>query len=69
MFMTSVGASLATLENWRSPSRAQRVRAYACVRVSVCLRACMRACVFVRVYVCAPVCIRTRVCVCVFACV
>ena len=72
---TSVGASLATLKNWQSPSHAQRVRAYACVRVSMCVR--MRArvclCVFVRalVFLCvyACVCVRLSMCVCASVCI
>ena len=51
-----MGASLATLKNWRSPSRAQRVHAYARVHVSV------RG----RVQVCAYM--RARVCLCICAC-
>jgi hypothetical protein len=49
---TSEGASLATLKNWRSPSRAQRMRAYACVRVSVCVCVHISACVQARLLVC-----------------
>ena len=61
---TGVGASLATLKIWRSPSRAQYVRANACVRVSVCVRACVRVrvCLCVCVCVCAHVCVRACVC-------
>ena len=55
---TSVGALLATLKNWRSPSHAQRVHTYACVRESVCAR--VYACT------CISVCVSARVCVCVF---
>ena len=73
-----VGALLATLKIWLSPSRTQRVRAYACsVRVSLCVRvyACTCVCVCARVclrvsgcvYVCA--CVRACVCVCVRMCV
>ena len=66
---TGVGASLATLKIWRSPSRAQYVRANACVRVSVCVRACVRVrvCLCVCVCVCAHVCVRA--CVCARLCV
>ena len=62
---TSEAASLATLKNWQSPSRTQRVHAYAHVRVCVCARVC--ACVFGRLYVCAHVylCVCMCVCVCV----
>jgi hypothetical protein len=74
---TSVGASLATLKNWQSPSHAQRVRAYACVRVSVCACVCARlyACTCVCVRACVPVCLcvcmcaRVCLCICVCACV
>jgi hypothetical protein len=77
-----VGASLATLRNRRSPSRAQHVHAYACVRgvcVYVCLCVCARVCLYVCVCVCmctcvcAPARIRAHlclyVCVCAFVCV
>jgi len=40
----SVGALLATLIFWRSPSRVQHVHAYACVCARVCVRLCARAC-------------------------
>ena len=67
-----MGASLATLKSWQSPSRAQRVRAYACVCVSVCTCICVRvcACVLVRVFVCTRVSVfeRVHVYVCVRAC-
>jgi hypothetical protein len=49
-YKTSVGASLATQINRRSPSRTQHVHAYACARVCVCVfmcvsaRACVRVC-------------------------
>jgi hypothetical protein len=69
--MTSVGASLATLNNWRSPSCVQRVRAYACVcervHVCVCIYMCVYACVFVRVCVLARVYV--FVCEQVYVCV
>ena len=64
MTRTSVGASLATLKVWRSPSRPQRVHTYACVHVCVpvclgiCGRLCARACVYV--YVCVCVCAYVR---------
>jgi hypothetical protein len=63
-----MGASLATLKNWRSPSRAQRVHTYACVRVSVCARVhmcvCVRACVPVCLCVCMCACACMSVCLC-----
>ena len=65
--LTSVGASLATLKNWRSPLRAQRVHAYACVCVSVCACVHVCACVFVRVYVCSRVSVFLCVCMCMCA--
>jgi len=78
--MTSEGASLATLKKWQSPSRTQRVRAYACVhvceRVHVCLCARVSACVFVRVYMARVyLCSYVRMCnvylrvrACVYSC-
>ena len=77
---TSVGASLATLKIWRSPSRAQHVNAYACVqvceraRVRVCVAMCLDVsmctpacvCVFVRVQACEY--LRTFVFVCLYVC-
>ena len=62
--MTSEGVLLATLKSWQSPSRAQRVRAYACVRVSV--RVCVLVCVRVCVPVCLDICMCARACACMF---
>jgi hypothetical protein len=74
---TSEGALLATLINWPSPSRAQCVRAYACVRVHALLIApvCMLS---VTHHVCmcmlfcnAPVCMLSvthHVCMCMLLC-
>jgi hypothetical protein len=63
--VTSERASLAALKNWRSPSCAQRVHAYACVRECVC------ACVFGRcmwAHACVYVFVRVHVYVHVRAC-
>jgi hypothetical protein len=66
-----VGASLATLKNWQSPSREQRVHAYACMRVSVRahvhVHVCMCVCACVCLCVCVCVCVLARVSVCLCA--
>jgi hypothetical protein len=80
---TGEGASLATLKNWRSPSCAQRVHAYARVCVSVCVHVCdwafvcvrasvsvlVRVHVYVRVRACEYLCAFVFVCACACVCV
>jgi hypothetical protein len=76
--MTSEGVLLATLKSWQSPSRAQRVRAYACacMRALVCLCLCVYMCasayicVLVRahVYVCVRACVYSRMHLCLYVC-